>query len=323
MMQGMSVEAKIARSVEYLGSSEALKSFEAHCYWPKWNGPWWHMLLLHEMGETTRIPEVAITHLIKSLNRLPIKIFPIHPGELPQGKTLELDSACHCQLGTVYGVLAAWGVDVDKELPWIRPWFPRYQMADGGLTCDNDAYRVHDECPSSMVGTIGAFEAILMYTRNIWSNQEVAFLDRCAQFLLERKLTLGSSSEHNAEERAAAPMWMQPCFPRFYFYDVLRGLNALLFWAEQTGKSLPRESIQPVIDHLEKRYPDGVVRIERAALAGRNTVLPSPTGEWSAARSAAQTFPLLTAVSQVGEISPYLSWQWQATKHRLADLRST
>jgi hypothetical protein len=317
----MGLEAATARSIEHLGSSDALKSLEAHCYWPKWNGPWWHMLLLHEMGETMRIPEVAITHLIASLNRLPIKIFPTPADGLPQAKSLALDSACHCQMGTVYSVLAAWGIDVDKELPWIRPWFPRYQMADGGLTCDNDAYGVHDECPSSMVGTISAFEALLMYTRNIWSNAEVSFLDRCAHFLIERKLMLGSETKYNAEERAAAPTWTQPCFPRFYFYDVLRGLNALVFWAEQTGKRLPRESIEPVVDHLQMRYPDGVVRTERVGFAGRNTLQQSTSGEWSDMRVAAKTFPLLDAVSQVGEVSPYLSWQWQATKHRLADLQ--
>jgi hypothetical protein len=317
----MGLESKIARSIEYLGSSEALQSLKAHCYWPKWNGPWWHMLLLHEMGETTRIPEVAITHLIESLNRLPIKVFPIPPGELPQGNRLALDSACHCHMGTVYGVLATWGVDVDKELPWIRPWFPRYQMADGGLTCDNDAYGVHDECPSSMVGTISAFEALLIYTRNIWSAEEESFLDRCARFLMERQLMLGSTSTHNAEERATAPTWMQPCFPRFYFYDVLRGLNALVFWAEQTGKNLPREAIEPVLDHLQKSYPDGAVRMERASFAGRDTLQQSTDGAWSDTRAAAKTFPLLDAVSQVGEVSPYLSWQWQATKHRLADLQ--
>ena len=316
----MSLDAKIARSIEFLGSSKALRSFEAHCYWPKWNGPWWHMLLLHEMGETTRIPEIAITHLIESLNRLPIKTFPIPPDELPQEKDLALQSACHCQMGTVYGVLAAWGVDVDKELPWIRPWFPRYQMADGGLTCDNSAYGVRDECPSSMVGTISAFEAILMYTRNVWSAEEVSFLDRCAGFLMERKLMLGSATKHNAEEHTAAVSWMRPCFPRFYFYDVLRGLNALLFWAEQTGKTLPRESIQPVVEHLETSYPDGAVRIERVGIAGRSTLQQSSDGEWGDVRTPAKTFPLLAAVSQLGEVSPYLSWQWQATKHRLIDL---
>ena len=50
-------------------------------------------------------------------------------------------------------IIAACGVEVDRALPWARPWFVRYQMSDGGLNCDSDAYLVTDECPSSMVGT--------------------------------------------------------------------------------------------------------------------------------------------------------------------------
>jgi hypothetical protein len=193
-------------------------------------------------------------------------------------------------------------------------------MADGGLNCDDGAYRAQGECPSSMVGTIAAFEAILLHTRNTWSDEEKVFLDRCARFLAERKLMLGSNTRHNAEERTAASLWMQPCFPRFYFYDVLRGLNVLVLWSEQTGRSLDRECIQPVLDHLEQRYPDGAVRVERRCFAGRKTLRQSATGEWSNARQAATAFPLLSTVSEVGEVSPYLSWQWETTKRRLADL---
>jgi hypothetical protein len=316
----MSVAAQIGRSVAYLGSSEARRSLEADCYWPKWHAPWWHMLLLHEIGETTRIPEIAITDLIASIKRMPLKSFPIRAHEIPAGVRVDLQTACHCEMGNFYRVLASWGVNVDKELPWIRPWFLKYQMADGGLNCDSSAYCVPDEVPSSMVGTIAAFEAILLHTRNSWTEEEESFLERSARFLMERKLVLGSNTKHNAEEREAAPTWMQPCFPRFYFYDVLRGLNALVLWAEQTGGSLPAESIQSVVDHLDRRYPDGTVRIERCAFAGKTTFQQSASGEWSADRQPASLFPLLNAVSAVGEVSPYLSWQWQTIKRRLRDL---
>lgn len=318
----MSLAAQIGRSVAYLGSPEARRSLEADCYWPKWHAPWWHMLLLHEMGETTRIPEIAITHLIASINRMPLKIFPIQAHEIPAGVRVDLQTACHCEMGNFYRVLASWGVNVDKELPWIRPWFLKYQMADGGLNCDSSAYCVPDEVPSSMVGTIAAFEAILLHTRNSWTVDEESFLERGARFLMERKLLLGSHTKHNAAERDAAPAWLQPCFPRFYFYDVLRGLNALVLWAEQTGQSLPAESIQPVVDYLDQRYPDGTVRIERCAFAGKKTFQHSVGGDWSEDRKPASVFPLLNAVSAVGELSPYLSWQWQTTKRRLRDLNS-
>ena len=41
----------------------------------------------------------------------------------------------------MFQVLAASGIDVERALPWIKPWFVRYQMADGGLNCDEAAYR--------------------------------------------------------------------------------------------------------------------------------------------------------------------------------------
>lgn len=43
----MSFEVEIQSSVTYLSSDLALKTLDADAYWPKWNSPWWHMLLLH------------------------------------------------------------------------------------------------------------------------------------------------------------------------------------------------------------------------------------------------------------------------------------
>lgn len=168
---------EIESSVQYLHSEQAIKTVTADAYWPKWNSPWWHMLLLHEMGETHQIPEPIVEAYIASLNRIPLKIFPIHAHEMPEGVDPYRGSPCHCQVGNVYQVLAKRGVDVDQELPWIRPWFLRYQMADGGLNCDNEAYLVKDEVPSSMVGTIAAFEAVLLYTPRPFTTEEKSFLD--------------------------------------------------------------------------------------------------------------------------------------------------
>ncbi|MDQ3370194.1 MAG: hypothetical protein M3680_32660 [Myxococcota bacterium] len=41
----------------------------------------------------------------------------------------------------------------------------RYQLADGGSSCDSDAYLQRDECPSSMVGTIAPLAAIVVPRR--------------------------------------------------------------------------------------------------------------------------------------------------------------
>ena len=54
------IERGIADSVAYLGSDAAVRSIELDTYWPKWHSPWWHMLLLHELGEDAQRPLRAV-----------------------------------------------------------------------------------------------------------------------------------------------------------------------------------------------------------------------------------------------------------------------
>lgn len=309
------LEAGITDSVGYLGSDAALRSLAADTYWPKWHSPWWHMLLLHELGEARRIPQRAVTAMVDGLNALPLKIFPIHPEDAP-GADLARDSSCHCALGCIYQVLSACGIDVDAALPWTRPWFPRYQMADGGLSCDAAAYRVKDECPSSMVGTIAPFEAMLIGPAK---PEQQAFLERAAGFLIERRLMLGSSTVHNAEERGAQAGWLAPCFPRFYFYDVLRGLAALTRWAGQSGRTLPLRAVAGGVAHLVALSPDGVIRLGRQGFARcPQTWAQTAAGTW--ARQPTTRFPLLDATSAVGSPSAALTRQWSSTRRALLEL---
>lgn len=319
----MHFEREIAASVTYLGSSAAIDCLAADPYWPKWDAPWWHMLLLHEMGHTSLIPGNILREFVAALDRYPVKIFPIQPGDLPQGVDPHRGTPCHCQLGNVYQVLAAAGIDVDRELPWIRAWFLRYQMADGGLTCDNDAYLVTDECPSSMVGTIAAFEAILLYTPRLWTREESAFLDAGARFLMDRRLMQGSATKHNAAERLSAEKWLRVCFPRYYYYDILRGLSALLIWSEKTGSAVPSSVVDGVVNQLRQSFPDDSVRCERLSYEGIGTIYRAPSGEWIKQRPAplAKTFPLLDATSAVGQPSPFLSRQWREAMDRLQRLQ--
>ncbi len=318
------MQTEIQNSVNYLNSDQALKTVTADAYWPKWDSPWWHMLLLHEMRETHQIPEKIISAYISTLNRLPLKIFPILPDEMPADVDPYRGSPCHCQLGNVYQVLAKWGVDVDQKLPWIRPWFLKYQMPDGGLNCDNEAYLVKDEVPSSMVGTIAAFEAVLLYTPHTWTVAENKFLTMAADFLIKRKLSLGSATNYNSGERKSAETWTQLCFPRFYLYDVLRGLMALLAWSEKTNQPIPKDSISGVVTFMKNQFPDGEVKLGRHSYDGANTILQNETGEWIR-RQPATFFPLLQKVSEIGSVSPFLSLQWNEAKNRIAankDLRS-
>ncbi|RZA02446.1 MAG: hypothetical protein EOP11_16725 [Proteobacteria bacterium] len=235
------------------------------------------------------------------------------------------DVPCHCALGSIYQVLHAWGINVEEEIPWIRPWLMRYQMADGGLSCDNGAYLVKDEVPSSMVGTIAAFEAILLCTDREFTAEEKTFLRRGADFLIGRKLSEGSCTHHNAEERTEALGWKAPFFPRFYFYDTLRGLRALLRWSEKMKEPIPCESIAGVWRDLADTFGQAGVKNAGKQYAGARSFERTPSGEWT--WGSAKVFPLLECCDQAGEVSPYLERQWKevgdlmAANPSLQDLR--
>ncbi len=47
-------------SISFLQSPEAKGNLELDPYWPKWGAPWWHMLLLFELGFSQSIPRPVI-----------------------------------------------------------------------------------------------------------------------------------------------------------------------------------------------------------------------------------------------------------------------
>jgi hypothetical protein len=278
VIQDGAIERGIADSRAYLDSEAALASLAIDPYWPKWHSPWWHMVLLWELGFAEQIPPRASAALIAGLDRL-LHTFPITPEELA-GVDPQRDLACHCALGTMSQVLAACGHEVDRVLPWVRPWFHRYQMADGGLNCDESAYLVTGECPSSMVGTVSAFEAMC---------GDRGFAARAASFMIDRELVDGSRSAHNASEREVAASWQLLTFPRFYFYDVLRGLTALARWAQQAGAQVPRAAVARALAIMEAKPRDGLC-VERRAFADKMTIAPTSDRSPSP-RVPATTFP--------------------------------
>jgi hypothetical protein len=308
--KGAEVMRAVDAEVAYLESKEALASIALDMYRPKWSAPWWSMLLLYELGAAERIPARVASAMVDGLSALPLHIFPIHSADWPPHVDQQLGSTCHCAIGCIDQVLAACGIDVDRALPWIATWYRRYQMADGGYNCDESAYLVTNECPSSMVGTIAPFEAM---TRR----RPTDTCDRAAKFLIERELSRGSPTLHNEDERTAAKSWPELCCPRFYFYDVLRGATALVRWATAQSRPLPLRAIEPVVAQLVAQFPDGIVRIGRVAFEGKTT-LAFDGSTWR--RRPATVGSLLSLVSGSGTVSPALTRRWNATRRELLAL---
>lgn len=256
-------------------------------YWPKWDGPWWRAMTLWELGYAEAIPSSFIDDLVARVDAHYLHFFPVREEELPPGADPYRNLACHCQLGTLYQLLHAAGVTVDAALPWIRPWFLKYQLPDGGLNCDDTVY-IGDDPRSSFVSTLPPLEAVLFCTDRDFTREEVAFLDRGAAYLIDRGLCR-SLRKNRVADRA----WLKPTFPRFYHYDVLRGYEFVVEWAATLGRAVPTSAL------AEARRVEPVVA-RRAWADERKTRSPADWSAWHEAR----VFPLLDRVSRIGTPFP-------------------
>ncbi|MEK7388326.1 MAG: hypothetical protein AAB036_01365 [Elusimicrobiota bacterium] len=300
------MDEAIANSVGTLNSEEASRALDRDPYWPKWDSPWWHMTLLWELGLADQIPGSIVRKMIKTLNSHYLRFFPTAADGLPEGADPYRHVACHCALGTIYQVLDACGISVDEELPWLRPWFLKYQLPDGGLNCDEKAYSKRAP-KSSVVSTLPPLEAILFCTRRPFTAEEESFLDRGAAYLIAHKL-FRSANGNKVIDQA----WLKLCFPRFYEYDILRGLHFLKRWADIRKRPAPTYAVGEAMDILRLRFPDGELKVERAVWESEKTLMIGADGRWSSGCSQpASSFELLRQVGRGGQRAPILDRIWK------------
>jgi len=299
---------EIEKSISYLLSPEILAVLTTDPYWPKWDAPWWHMTLLYELGLAKLIPECTARIMIKKLNEHYIHFFPFNESEAPPGVDFTR-VMCHCGLGTIYKIFAARGMNVDAEIPWARDWFFKYQMEDGGLNCDEAAY-TKGVPKSSMVSSLPPLEAVLQYTRRDFTVYEASFLSRGAEYILNHNLFRSASDP----KKIIDENWTKLCFPRFYEYDVLRGLVFLVRWAKRFNRALPLDRIAEAIgivgDHLNEN--DEIV-IKRQFWSEQKTVVITRDGQREFKKNVS-SFPLLEAAGKAGTVSKRLTAEWNEVK---------
>ncbi|MGA7228669.1 MAG: hypothetical protein WBZ45_10730 [Acidimicrobiia bacterium] len=312
MSIAVTVKDAIRQSVGYLGSREAVESIQRDPYWPKWDSPWWHMTLLWELGEAGQIPSDVVVAMRDELGTHFLPFFPLREETLPP----EIDGyrhiICHCAVGTMYQVMSACGVDVGSELPWMRPWIFRYQLPDGGLNCDEAAYTKATP-KSSIVSTLPPLEAILFHTPREFTLEETEFLDRGAGYLIAHRLyrTLGGDVIDGD--------WLHLCFPRFYYYDVLRGLRVLARWAVVRGQALPGDLVEDAVAVIERSDAGAGIQTGRRPWVGRKTLEWRGGDEWEVGLPVS-SFALLDSVGDPGTPSSQLTTEWKSVKDDLAKL---
>ncbi|MDD5302565.1 MAG: hypothetical protein PHS14_05580 [Elusimicrobia bacterium] len=299
------IESWIAVSASYLASKKAKDSLALDPYWPKWDSPWWHMTLLWELGRADAIPKEAAEAMLAAIETKYVRYFPNPREPLPPGKDPRRDGLCHCGLGSMYQALAACGLDLDARAPWMRAWFLHYQLPDGGLNCDDKAYEKGGA--SSVQSTLPALEAVLAAGRPLTPIEE-NFVDRGAEYLLERRLAF-----RLRDGQLMDPDFLEIGFPRFYDFDILRGLAFIADWARLRKRRVQRRAVGWVIDAFDDRFPDGRIKIEKPGLIStERTLLLDKDG--NAVRGPAASFPLLDSVRKPGLISEVLTRSWRETR---------
>ncbi len=294
-------------------ASDATRESLAHDpYWPKWATPWWKLLLLRELGLLDRAPASAVDALGGAVAEKYLTSFPFTIDQVPPGADPHRDIVCHCALGGVSQVLRGAGRDPEQVVPWSRGWFLRYQLPDGGLNCDEEAY-VRPTPRSSVVSTVPALEALL--DKSARTPAEDAFLARGVGYLLARDLGTRSLSKGGPIDAS----WLDPVFPRFYLYDVLRGLTLVTRWALEAEAPLPAQALAGSLTALAQRADD------RGALAPRrddhaaSRTLARVDGEW-ARKQPSSSFALLDRVRAPGAPSYTLTRAWYDALDALAAL---
>lgn len=296
-----------------LASPATAASLAADPYWPKWDAPWWKLLLLHELDLAAALaPPAALDALTSAIASHYLPSFPLKLDELPPGAEPLRHVLCHCALGCVADLLRACGRDLQQQVPWTREWFARYQLQDGGWNCDEQVY-LRQTPRSSIVSTVPLLEALL--GKPARTPAEDALLAQGARYLLDRQLGMRGLS------RPASPIdptWPDPVFPRFYFYDLLRGLTFVTRWAEATGAPLPPEALAAPLTALAARVePDGTLHPRRDDHVTTGTLEPED-GRW-VSRPRASTFPLLERLRQGGP-SAALTARWYDALDALTEL---
>ncbi len=286
---GTNMDKAVESAIEVI-SSEGAFSVPDQGSRRKWDGAWWQLAILCEMGEMTRIPRLAVNSALEQLKHGAWQKFVITEDDAPQ---TEADKAkmdcCHCELGVFYMTLSACGCNVEADLPWIRNWFLKHQLSDGGLNCDPGSYLKSGK--SSIVSSLPPLEAVLFFTDREYTDAEARFLDNGARYLIEHRLVCskGNGSVVN-------PEWLKPFSPRFFEYDILRGLYYLVEWSRRRRKPLPKVVIAEGIDRLKSYTQDSQV------VTGRR--VNDRHGDWHA-----PAFPLMESVSEMRKESPYLTKQ--------------
>ena len=293
------------KSMDYLNSDDAKISLKRDVYWPKWDSTWWHLLMLHELGLIKEAPKDLMELFSEVINTNVLHFFPVTEDELPKDTDPYRQILCFCAAGSLYQMLFNYGIDVDQKIPWLREWFTKYQLPDGGYNCNEDAY-TKEVKKSSITSTLPIVESLMLFDKNQITESELDALCNAADYIashkLFRKITDFSIMDPNFTEIR---------FPRFYEYDFLRGFTFLCNYREKYGYTFPDSITDEVEELVNQNLSDQVITLKGTIFKERS-YNPASDGKWELGQ--ASYFDLMKLMMEPNHQSLVLTKDWERMK---------
>ena len=136
---------------------------------------------------------------------------------------------------------------------------------------------------------------------------------RPIKVLIEDDASNPDTALSKANERMDAAFYT-PVFPRFYSYDVLRGLRFLARWSKRAGAHLGDEEIAEVRAAVEHAFGSGGETATRAPDSGSN-IRPDALGVWH--KGPVLSFPHLDRAREPALGLSVLRREWEEVRSLL------
>jgi len=266
MISGVLKANELSEVGAVIQSEKALLMIERDVYWPKWDSPWWYILLLEETGRLAEVPVDAFKELLTCADRQYLKVFPVREEDVDGPVNGYTEVMCFCFLGGLMKVASKLDFDVFAHVPWAKNWLARYQLPDGGFNCDESAYTGSGK--SSLISTTVMLEGMIEYakfTKDIESY--AANMQKAVSYLLKHQVYLSTAGKEIPDTS-----WDKIIFPRFYEYDFSRGLEAIFDFLLLTGKKVRGVAIERALAILRQKTDSGLAHSEKQWMSEEKTV---------------------------------------------------
>ncbi|MCS4537622.1 MAG: hypothetical protein HYY67_02020 [Thaumarchaeota archaeon] len=195
-------------------------------YRPKYSGTNWKLIVLSDLGLTSKDPRVRKTC------EFFLKTYPKPDGGFGGPKA---EGGHFCITGNLGRVLIKLGYSENRHVKNALNWLVEHQKEDGGWHCFN-----------SKKGTLDCWEALSAFAalpKQKWTKSIKNSVEHGAEFFLQREL--------HKEGKRYEP-WFRFHYPIHYYYDILVGLDTITALGYTDDKRLAF-----ALKHLRKRRKEG------------------------------------------------------------------